>query len=100
MEDCNTCNIKEAHHSEDIKKSLINRLKRIEGQVRGVSKMVEDDVYCDDVLHQVMSIESAIKGVKKGLLEAHIKSCVVDQIQNNKMEVVDELVDTIGKMIK
>lgn len=91
---------KKAHHSEKIKIQLVNRLNRIEGQVRGVNKMVNEDVYCDDVLHQILSIESALVGVKKILLEAHMKSCVVDQISKGELEVIDEVMITIGKMIK
>ncbi|AHC16113.1 Repressor CsoR of the copZA operon [Salinispira pacifica] len=79
---------------------MLNRMKRIEGQIRGISRMIQEDVYCDDILHQFMSVESAIQGVKKTLLEAHVKSCVVEQIQNGELEVVDELMTTIRKMTK
>jgi DNA-binding FrmR family transcriptional regulator len=94
------CHIGNAHHSEKIKKSLVNRLNRIEGQVRGISKMITEDIYCDDVLNQVASVEAALKGVKKSLLEAHLKSCVIEQIENKEYEVIDELLTTIGRMIK
>lgn len=89
-----------AHHDNETKEKLIKRMNIIEGQIRGISKMISDDVYCDNILHQFMSVESAINGVKKNLLEAHINSCVVNQIKNNKIEVVDELITTIGKMMK
>ncbi len=98
MEKC--CSHKKAHHSEELKKKLKNRLNRIEGQVRGVNKMIEEDVYCDDVLHQIASIKSALNGVSRLLLEAHMKSCVTEDILNGKTEVIDELLDTIGKIIK
>jgi DNA-binding FrmR family transcriptional regulator len=62
--------------------------------------MIDEDVYCDDILHQFLSVESAINGVKKTLLEAHMKSCVVEQIQAGELQVVDELLTTIGKMTK
>jgi len=75
-------------------------MNRIEGQIRGIAKMIEDDVYCDDILHQFMSVESALKGVKNTLLEAHMKGCIVCQIQDGKTEVVDELLKTIGKMTR
>ncbi len=76
------------------------RLKKIEGQIRGIAGMIERDEYCDDVLNQISSVEAALNGVRKMLLEAHIKSCVVEQIQDGKITVVDELMKTIGKMVR
>jgi CsoR family transcriptional regulator, copper-sensing transcriptional repressor len=97
---CKHCSEKTAHHSEETKKELVNRLNRIEGQIRGITRMISEDIYCDDVLNQITSVTSALNGVKKLLLEAHIKSCVVEQIQKGKIEVVEELMKTIEKMIK
>ena len=91
---------KKAHHSDKIKQQLANRLSRIEGQVRGINKMIEDDVYCDDILHQIFSVEAALTGVKKMLLEAHMKSCIIDRVERGDSAVIDELMTTIGKMIK
>lgn len=91
---------RKAHHPYETKKDMVNRMKRIEGQIRGITRMIEDDVYCDDILHQFMSVESAIKGVKKTLLEAHVKGCIVHQIQDGQVEAIDELITTIGKMSK
>ena len=79
---------------------MVNRLKRIEGQVRGIAGMIEEDVYCDDVLHQILSIESAIAGVKKTLLEAHVKGCVLQQIRQGEEGAVEELMVTMSKMMK
>ena len=81
-------------------KCLISRLKRIEGQVRGVCKMVEDDRYCVDILTQVSAIQSALNAFNKELLAQHIKSCVVDDIRAGHDEVVDELVTTLQKVMK
>ncbi len=92
--------IRKAHHPYETKSNMVNRMSRIEGQIRGITKMIEEDVYCDDILHQFMSIESAIKGVKKTLLEAHINGCIVNQIRNGKDEAVDELINTISKMTR
>ena len=100
MNERNTCHDKKAHHPEKTKQQLSNRLNRIEGQVRGIKKMVQDVVYCDDVLHQILSIEAALTGVKKMLLEAHMKSCIIEQIEKGDSAVIDELMTTIGKMIK
>lgn len=92
--------VRKAHHSYSTKEKMIQRLSRIEGQIRGISRMIDEDIYCDDILHQFMSVESAIAGVKNMLLEAHVKSCVVEQIQDGELQVVDELLSTIAKMKK
>lgn len=97
---CESHNTRMAHHSYETKDKMVKRMNRIEGQIRGITKMIENDVYCDDILHQFMSVESAINGVRMLLLEAHMKSCVVDQIQNGEVEVIDELLQTIKKMTK
>ena len=91
---------RKAHHGPEIKANLRMRLKKIEGQIRGIAGMIERDEYCDDVLNQISSVEAALNGVRKMLLEAHIKSCVVEQIQDGKITVVDELMKTIGKMVR
>jgi DNA-binding FrmR family transcriptional regulator len=87
-----------AHHPAETKRSLTARLKRIEGQVRGIAGMIERDVYCDDILHQITAVEAALGGVRRLLLEAHIRSCVVEQVLQGREEVIDELMTTIGKM--
>jgi DNA-binding FrmR family transcriptional regulator len=91
---------RKAEHAGELKSSLVKRLNRIEGQIRGIKKMVEEDVYCDEILHQIMSAKASLDGVSKELLKAHINSCIVRQIKEGKEEVVDELMVTIKKMIK
>ena len=91
---------KEKKRNEAEYKRLIHRLNRIEGQVRGVKKMVEDDRYCIDILTQVSAIQSALNSFNKELLGQHIKSCVVHDIREGKDEVVDELVCTLQKLMK
>lgn len=91
---------RKAHHSYETKQQMVQRMNRIEGQIRGIARMIDNDVYCDDILHQFMSVESALNGVKTQLLEAHMKSCVVHQIQDGDLEVVDELMRTIKKMTR
>lgn len=81
-------------------KALIMRLNKIEGQVRGVKKMVEEDRYCVDILTQVTAITSALNAFNKKLLSEHIKSCVVNDIKNGNEEVVDELCETLQKLMK
>ena len=90
--------IRTAHHPDETKVNLVNRLRRIEGQVRGIARMVDSDVYCEDILNQITSVEAALSGVRKALLEAHIRSCVLNQIQKGRYEVIDELMTTIGRM--
>ena len=80
--------------------ALIKRLSRIEGQVRGVRGMVEKDAYCTDILTQVSAVQSALNAFSRELLANHIRSCVVEDLQSGKTEVVDELVSTIQKMMK
>ena len=94
---CHICDVNE--HKKN-KKALITRLNRIEGQVKGVKKMIEEDIYCDDVLNQISSIKAALNGLSKALLERHINTCVVDKIKNDDTEVLDELLSTINKMLK
>lgn len=81
-------------------KSLITRLNRIEGQIRGIRNMVESDRYCVDILTQVTAVQSALNSFNKLLLSQHIKSCVVHDIREGKDEVVDELVCTLQKLMK
>lgn len=85
----------------DEKQLVINRLKRIEGQVRGVQKMVEEDRYCIDVLVQLSAIDSALKKVGFSLMERHTKHCVADAIQSgNGEESIEELMKVIQQFSK
>ncbi len=98
-EGCNNGERK-SHHSDKTKSNLISRLNRIEGQVRGVKGLIEKDTYCDDILNQISSIQSALNGVGKLLLEHHMKSCVIERIQSGEHEVLDELLVTVNKFMK
>ncbi|MDP5272498.1 metal-sensitive transcriptional regulator [Chengkuizengella axinellae] len=91
---------RKSHHSDKMKSDLIKRLNRIEGQVRGVKGLIEKDTYCDDVLNQIAAVKSALNSVGKLLLEAHMRSCVVERIQDGEDEVVDELLTTVHKLLK
>ncbi|WCF10372.1 metal-sensitive transcriptional regulator [Paenibacillus thiaminolyticus] len=91
---------RKSHHSAEMKKKLIHRLNRIEGQVRGVKSMIDKDTYCDEVLHQIASIQSALYSVGRLLLEGHMKSCVIERLQDGDDEVIDELLVTIHKLLK
>lgn len=98
MKDC--CCHKTKHREEEEYKMLMNRLSRIEGQVRGVKKMVETDAYCVDILTQVSAIQAALNSFNKELLANHIRTCVMDDIRNGNDEIVDELVQTLQKLMK
>ncbi|HPS39200.1 MAG TPA: metal-sensitive transcriptional regulator [Candidatus Cloacimonadota bacterium] len=91
---------RKAHHNETFKKKLSNRLNRIQGQVRGVQKMIEEDVYCDDIITQISAIRSALASLSKELFEAHLNSCILEQIQSGSPTILDELKKTIDKMTK
>ncbi|MEE1065564.1 MAG: metal-sensing transcriptional repressor [Acutalibacteraceae bacterium] len=98
MSDC--CSHKTKERSAEEYKSLINRLNRIEGQIRGIKGMVEKDAYCTDILVQVSAVNAALNAFNKELLSNHIKTCVADDIRNGKDETVDELVATLQKLMK
>lgn len=96
--DC--CCHKTKRRSEEESKLLINRLSRIEGQVRGIRKMVESDAYCTDILTQVSAIQAALNAFNRELLAEHIRTCVADDIKSGKEETIDELVATLQKLMK
>jgi DNA-binding FrmR family transcriptional regulator len=85
---------------EKLKKDLEQRLSRIEGQVRGIARMVEDDVYCDDILNQVTAVHSALGAVRNILLENHIQNCVLHSIEKKEYEIINELMTTLKRMLK
>ncbi len=97
MNDC--CNRIKNRDTEEYNK-LNNRLKRIEGQVRGVQRMLENDAYCTDILTQVSAIQSALNAFNQELLVSHINTCVVEDIKNGNDEVITDLVKTIKKLMK
>jgi len=86
--------------SEEERRALMNRLKRIEGQVRGVENMLENDAYCPDILTQVSAIQNALNSFNRVLLASHMKSCVVNDIRAGNDEIIDELVTTLQKIMK
>lgn len=94
------CCSKTKERSESEYKALINRLSRIEGQVRGIKKMVENDAYCTDILIQVSAVNAALNSFNKVMLANHIRTCVAEDIRNGREETIDELVVTLKKMMK
>lgn len=94
------CCHKIKERSPEEHRKLVNRLSRIEGQIRGIKRMVEEDAYCIDILVQVAAANAALNSFNKELLSEHIKTCVTNDIKNGKEETVDELVATIQKLMK
>lgn len=98
-EKCPHCEKKKERSPEEYKK-LINRLNRISGQINGIRKMVENSAYCTDILIQVAAANAALNSFSKELLSEHIRTCVADNIRNGNDEVIDELVETLRKLMK
>ena len=94
------CCVRHKKREPDQYRDMINRLSRIEGQVRGIKRMVENDAYCPDILIQVSAVTSALNSFNKELLGCHIKGCVSEDIRNGKNETVDELITVIQKVMK
>ena len=86
--------------SEEERKKLINRLKRVEGQIRGIIGMLENDAYCNDILIQSAAVNAAVNAFNKELLASHIRNCVARDIREGKDETIDELVATLQKLMK
>ena len=89
----NNCCRKQTKRSEGEKKIINNRLNRIEGQVRGVKKMIEEDRYCDDVLIQLSAINKSIKSLANHILENHMYTCVYNDLEKGNYEIIDEVVN-------
>ena len=99
-EDVCCCSGKHKIRSPKEKRDLMNRLKRIEGQVRGLQNMLERDVYCPDILVQASAVNAALNSFSRVLLTSHIRTCVADNIREGNDEVIDELAATLQKMMK
>ncbi len=97
--ECPVC-VKLTERSEEQKKKLMNRLNRLEGQVRGVKKMIESDAYCNDVLIQTAAISAAVNAFSREVLRAHLHSCVIRDIRAGRDEVADELMKTLEQLMR
>lgn len=96
---CEACGQRRTVRDEKLRSALLRRLSCVEGQVRGIKGMVEKDVYCDDVLSQIAAARSALTSISKMVLENHIHGCLVEKIRAGDDAVVDELLDTIGRLL-
>jgi DNA-binding FrmR family transcriptional regulator len=97
---CENCRHKAKERDTKEYKDLISRLNRIEGQIRGIKKMVENGAYCPDILIQASAANAALNSFSRALLSDHIKTCVTDDIKSGKEETVDELISVLQKMMK
>ncbi len=90
---------REVHRTEEEKCNYIKRLNRIEGQVRGISKMISEDRHCDDILIQISAVNSAVKSLGQELLLNHMKTCMIDDINNKNYETIDEVMDFCRRLM-
>ncbi len=97
---CGDCCLKTKERSAEEYKKLVNRLNRIEGQIRGIKGMVENSAYCVDIMVQVAAVNAALNAFNKELLSNHIRTCVAEGIKNGDEQVVDELLETLKKLMK
>ena len=86
------------HRDDEERKKLFNRLNRIEGQLKGVKQMIENDVYCDDILIQVSAVTNSMKSLGRLILYNHLKSCVKDELIAGNNEIIDEVINSFAKL--
>lgn len=94
------CCAKTTERSEEERRKLINRLNRIEGQIRGIKGMIEKDAYCNDILIQSAAASAAITAFNRELIGSHIRGCVVRDIKEGDEEIIEELITTLQKFMK
>ena len=96
----NECCKKKTVRNEEEKKIITNRIKRIEGQLTGIKKMIQNDSYCNDVLVQLSAVENSVKSLSNHILEKHLYSCVTRDLENGNLEIIDELIGLFKKFNK
>jgi len=96
-EECGACACRKTVRPDELKRTLDSRLARIEGQVRGIRRMVEEDAYCDDVMAQIAAARGALAKASLLVLEHHMKHCLIDRVRAGDDGIVDELIDSIQK---
>ncbi len=94
------CHCRRRPRSEEEKKLLINRLRRIEGQIRGIRGMIEEDAYCIDIVTQTAAVSSALGSFNQKLLAAHIRTCVTEDIESGGSEKTEELIEVLGRLFR
>jgi DNA-binding FrmR family transcriptional regulator len=96
----NNCRNKKTKRSVDEKKLIINRLNRISGQIKGITNMVENDAYCNDVLVQLSAVENSVKSLSAHVLEKHLYTCVARDLENGELDTIDELISLFKRFNK
>ncbi len=94
------CGARRTLRTEEQRRKLIHRLNRIEGQIRGIRGMIERDAYCNDILIQSAAVNAAVSAFNRSLLESHLHACVAEDIRNGHDETIDELMETLSRLIK
>ena len=94
------CCDKKTYRGEDEKKSINNRISRIEGQLKGIKKMIEENAYCNDILIQLSAIENSVRSLSNNILENHLYSCVTRDLENGKLETLDEIISLFKRFNK
>ena len=97
---CPHCSDRKKARTDEEKEALLKRLRRAEGQIRGIESMIEEDAYCPDILTQVAAITAALNSFNKELMACHMRSCVADDIRAGKDEAIDEFVKVMQKLMK
>ena len=100
MPETKDCGCKTTQRPENERKKLVNRLSRIEGQIRGIRAMLESDAYCNDILVQSAAVNAAVNAFNRELIASHLRSCVARDLREGKEEVIDELAATLQKLMK
>ena len=100
VKECLHCGTRHKERTAEEQKKLLVRLKKAEGQIRGIEKMVEENIYCPDILVQVSAVTSALNSFNKELLACHIRGCVAEDIREGRDETIDELVSVLQKLMK
>ena len=99
IEDKNCC-YKQTHRTKEEKKIVNDRLNRIEGQIKGIKKMIDEDRYCNDVLIQLSAVENSIRSLSNHILENHLYTCVGDDLEKGNLEIIDELTSLFKRFNK
>ena len=96
-ENCNKCQ-KTKHRTEEEKRKITKRLNIIEGQIKGIKQMIEDDRYCNDIIIQISAINKSLKSLGNEILKSHLSTCVVNDIKNDNLESIDEVFSLFDKL--
>ena len=94
------CCTKTTHRTDEEKSIINNRISRIEGQLKGIKKMINEDAYCNDILIQLSAIENSVKSLSNHILEKHLYNCVIKDLEAGNLDIVDELIDLLKKFNK